>query len=260
MSHSERVNIERGDDGVTHVRLSRPEKRNGLDLAMFEAILDAAKTLARDDSLRAVVLSGDGPAFCAGLDFKSFMASPEVAPRLLARPTGAEGNRAQRVALQWRELSVPVIAALHGAVFGGGLQIALGADVRYAARDAQLSVMEIQYGLIPDMAITQTLLPFMPLDRLKELVYTGRVISGERAAELGLVTAVADDPLAAAFATAREIAGRSPSAVRAAKRLLERAPRLAPEQALALETSLQLTLLGTPEQLQAVATRGRGAK
>lgn len=251
----QRVTIERTVDGVAHVQLSRADKRNGLDLPMFEALLAAGDALARDTSVRAVVLSGQGEAFCAGLDFKAFMSRPETGQRLLHRPRGKPANLAQQVAWTWVELEVPVIAALHGAVFGGGLQIALGADMRYATQDARLSVMEIVYGLIPDMGISRTLLACVALDRAKELVFTGRIVSGREAAEIGLVTALHDDPVAAALDTARTIASKSPRAIRAAKRLLSRAPSLTTEASLAFETALQLQLLGSAEQLEAVAAR-----
>ncbi len=161
-------------------------------------------------------------------------------------------NLAQRVAYDWTQLPVPVIAAIHGVCFGGGLQIALGADIRIAAPDAKLSVMEIRWGLVPDMAITQTLPRLVRMDVAKELVFTGRRVSGEEAQELGLVTSVADDPLAAARALAADIAGRSPDAIRAGKRLLQEAWLAEPAAALLLESELQTALIGSPNQLAAV--------
>jgi enoyl-CoA hydratase/carnithine racemase len=148
------------------------------------------------------------------------------------------------VAYGWRELPVPVIAAVHGACLGGGLQIALGADVRIAAPDAQLSVMEIVHGLIPDMSITQTLPRLVRDDVARELVYTGRKVGAEEALELGLVTRIADDPRAAAHELAATIAERSPAAIRSAKRLLNEAPEFSPAEALELETELQRALIG----------------
>jgi enoyl-CoA hydratase/carnithine racemase len=240
--------------GVAHVRLARPEKRNGLDLPMVEAIVAAGERVREDRTVRAVVLSGEGKAFCAGLDFQAFLAlGEEGGRRLLERPAGTPANMAQRAAFVWREVPVPVLAAVHGAAFGGGLQIALGADVRIVAPDAKLSVMEIRYGLIPDMGASRTLLGLVRPDVAKELTFTGRVIDGEEAVRLGLCTRVAADPLADALALAREIAERSPHAVRAAKRLLDSAPGLDAAASLRLETELQLALLGSPNQLEAVA-------
>lgn len=239
------------EDHVAHVRLNRPDKRNGLDLAMFEAIVAAGERVAADPDVRAVVLSGEGKVFCAGLDWQAFLAMGAEASRRLLDRTGP-ANLAQRVAWVWREVPVPVIAAIHGAALGGGLQIALGADLRYAAPDARLSVMEVHYGLVPDMGLSKTLPGLVRADVAKELVLTGRTVSGEEAERIGLVTRVAADPLVAALTTAREIASRSPAAVRAGKRLLDAAPALDVAAAFRLETELQLALIGTPEQMEAV--------
>ncbi len=241
-------------DHVAHVRLNRPEKRNGLDLAMFEALAAVGERLRGERGLRAVVLSGNGPAFCAGLDWGAFLAEgSDTVERMLERRKGQTANLAQQLARQWVELPVPVVAALHGAVFGGGLQIALGADIRYAHPEAQLSVMEIRYGLIPDMGLS-TMLPRLVRDDVaRELTFTGRRVSGVEAAQLGLVTRVCNDPLADALATARAIAALAPRAMRAAKRLLEESRGMTVEAALRLETELQRTLLGGAEQREAVA-------
>jgi enoyl-CoA hydratase/carnithine racemase len=247
----ERVLVER-DGAVAHVRLNRPDKRNGLDLPMFEGLIEAGRSLGTDPSVRAVVLSGEGKAFCAGLDFQAFMASPEVGQKLLARPEDSPANVAQRVAWVWQEVPVPVIAAVHGQAFGGGLQIALGADLRYVRPDAQLSVMEIEWGLIPDMSASKTLLSVVPLDVAKELTFTGRIVSGEEAQRLGLATRVCEDPVAEALETARLVAAKNPHAIRAAKRLYAEAPSKGTREAFALETELQLTLLGSPNQMEAV--------
>lgn len=237
---------------IAHVKLSRPGKRNGLDVAMFEAIVAAGERLASEPGVRAVVLSGDGPVFCAGLDFRSFLAGgPEVRERLLRRGPQSPANLAQRVAWIWRELPMPVIAAVHGVAFGGGLQIAAGADIRLVCPETQLSVMEIKWGLIPDMAITATLLPSVRLDVLKELTFTGRIFSGEEAVRLGICTRATEEPLADAMALARAIAQRSPDAVRAGKQLLD-GRRRSVEDALARETELQVPLLGSPNQVEAI--------
>ncbi len=250
----QRVRIEVADHIAT-VTLARPQKHNALDRAMFDAIADAAAQVGATTGVRAVVLHGEGPSFCSGLDISSLAAEPPSSSPddgLLARADGQRANRAQRPCTDWIDLPVPVIAAIHGVCFGGGLQIALGADVRIAAPDARLSVMEVKWGLVPDMGITSTLPRLVRIDVAKELSYTGRIVSGTEAAALGLVTCVADDPLAAAQELAAEIAGRSPDAVRAAKTLFNDAWQASAPEALVLESELQTALLGSPNQLAAV--------
>jgi enoyl-CoA hydratase/carnithine racemase len=249
--NEQRVRIDVSDHVAT-VTLARAEKHNALDPAMFDAIVEAALEVGRTPGVRAVVLHGEGPSFCSGLDVSALGSGPSPAETLLERPNGNRANRAQRPCTEWIDLPVPVIAAIHGACFGGGLQIALGADVRIAAPDARLSVMEVKWGLVADMGITSTLPRLVPVDVAKELAFTGRIVSGVEAAELGLVTRVADDPLAAAHALAAEIAGRSPDAVRAAKALFDRAWNAPVEEGLVLESELQIALLGSPNQLAAV--------
>lgn len=248
---SERVKLSI-DNHVATVRMSRPEKRNALDADMFDGLIRMGERIIADKSVRAVVLHGEGKAFCAGLDFASFMGSPDLMQKLLSRGDKSPANMAQRAGWIWQEVQVPVIAAIHGFAFGGGLQIALGADIRYATADAQFSVMEIKWGLIPDMSITQTLLGLVPLDVAKELTFTGRIVSGTEARELGLVTKLSEDPLADALQTAKLIATKSPHAIRAGKTLLRDAPGMSRADALKLETALQVTLLGSPNQMEAV--------
>ena len=243
---------------VADVRLSRPEKHNALDGAMFQAIVAAAERLRSEPGIRAVVLHGEGPSFCSGLDIAGFMSEPGDTTDKLARSNGDLANFVQRVSYDWSLVPVPVIAAVHGACFGGGLQLALGADIRIAAPDARLSVMEIRWGLVPDMGITQTLPRLVPIDVAKELTFTGRRVSGEEANELGLVTRVADDPLAAARELASEIAGKSPDAVRAAKRLYDESWNASAADALKLETELQVGLIGSPNQLAALTAGAAG--
>lgn len=248
----DRVRVELAD-GVADVRLVRADKHNGLDRRMFEAIIAVGRDLATSRSLRAVVLSGEGPSFCAGLDFASMMHEGMDIEAVLARDEGMVANFAQQAAWVWAELPVPVIAALHGYVYGGGLQMALAADIRYVTADATLSVREIQWGLIPDMTGTQTLRHLVRLDVAKELTFTGRKVSGSEAVALGLATRVEADPRAAAHATAREIATRSPDAIRAGKRLLGEAFTGTTEAGLLLEEEIQRTVLGKRNQLEAVA-------
>jgi enoyl-CoA hydratase/carnithine racemase len=252
-------------DGVADVRMARPDKLNALDPAMFEGLTQAGRALAEDPSVRVVVLSGEGRAFCAGLDMGSFQRmagsdSDSDRPRgerpsaasLVARDESGPANRAQLAAWIWQEIPAPVIGAIHGVAYGGGTQIALGCDIRFIAPDARMSVMEVKWGLIPDMAISQTLRHVGRLDVAKELTYTGRIISGAEAVELGLATHLADDPLAAATELAREIASKSPDAIRPAKRLFNTAVNSGVREGLELEEQLQLSLMGTPNQVEAV--------
>ena len=241
-------------DGVAHVELAREEKRNGLDLAMFEGLLAAGERLRADPAVRAVVLSGRGKAFCAGLDWGAFLAmGAEVGAKLLARDAGSPANIAQRACWIWQELDVPVIAAIRGAAMGGGLQLALAADLRYVAPDAQLSVMEIRYGLIPDMSATKTLGLLVRPDVARDLVWSGRTVGADEAVAIGLATRREDDPVAAGLATAAQIARRSPHAIRAGKRLLRDTAPVDARTAFLLETELQMSLLGSPNQMEAVS-------
>jgi enoyl-CoA hydratase/carnithine racemase len=244
-------------DGVADVRLIRADKMNALDPAMFEAILQAGAELSAMKGLRCVVLSGEGKAFCAGLDMQSFAAMKQdgdAVPgvRDLTSRTHGIANRPQQCAWQWRTLPVPVIAAVHGVAFGGGFQIALGADMRYATADTRFSVMEIKWGLVPDLAGTQLMRHLAREDIVRELTYTGRIFDGSEAMQLGFVTRIVDDPRAAALETAREIANKSPDAIRAAKRLLNDAVAVDAATGLMDESREQQKLIGSPNQLEAI--------
>jgi enoyl-CoA hydratase/carnithine racemase len=247
----DRVRIETADH-LAVITLTRAEKHNALDIAMFEGIIGAAEQVAAQPGVRAVVLHGEGPSFCSGLDLASLMSAPSGLDGLHDRLGAEVPNWFQRAAYDWVRLPVPVIAALHGNCLGGGLQIALGADIRFAAPDTRLSVMEVKWGLIPDMSLTRTLPRLVSIDVAKELTYTGRVFSGSEAGELGVVTRVSENPLGAALELATEIAGKSPDAVRGAKRLLDEAWTGSAAETLALEAELQLGLIGSPNQLAAV--------
>ena len=239
---------------VAIVTLNRPEKHNAIDLRMFAALAEAGTELADDSSVRAVVLEGAGPSFCAGIDLSIFQQNEESI--LISKMTADEDSPAnffQRAAFVWREIPQPVICALHGSVYGGGLQIALGADLRFASADCRLSVMEIKWGLIPDMAISTTLARLLPADKAKELAWTGRVFDANEAFEMGVITAIHDTPSQAARETAAAIAANSPNAVRAIKRLFDESADMSTKQALQLEAQLQLSLLGSQQQTEAVA-------
>jgi enoyl-CoA hydratase/carnithine racemase len=248
----ERVRFELTDH-VAHVTLNRAEKHNALDVAMFEGIMAAAARATQEPGVRAVVLHGNGPSFCSGLDVIGVMAAQSGRDGLLDPLRAEVPNFFQRAAYDWIRVPVPVIAAVHGTCFGGGLQIALAADIRIAAPDARLSVMEVKWGLIPDMSITRTLPRLVGIDVAKELTFTGRVLSAPEAHQLGLVTHLSGQPLEAARQLAAEIAGKSPDAIRGAKRLFDDAWSGSPQQTLALEAEIQLGLVGSPNQLAAVA-------
>ncbi len=236
------------EDGVADVRLARPDKLNALDPAMFAALIDAIARLEQEPGLRAVVLSGEGRGFCAGLDMAS-MASGGSGMDLAKRTHGL-ANTFQQVAWGWRTLPVPVIAAMHGMAFGGGLQIASGADVRIAAPGTRLSVMEIKWGIVPDMAGFVLWRGCVRDDTLREFAYTAREFTAEEGQALGFVTRIAGDPHAEAMALARAIAGRNPHAIRAAKRLANLEGDAA--AILAAESVEQAGLLRTPNQIEAV--------
>lgn len=252
-------------NGVADVRLNRPGKLNALHEGMFSALVDAGETLKADPTVRAVVLSGEGRAFCAGLDLESFRdianghRKPGAAPigRLRSEGESDEGGFKlhQRAALIFSEIPVPVIAAIHGVAFGGGLQLTLGCDMRFIAADARLSAMEINWGLVPDMAAMLFLPRLIRDDVAREMIFTGREIDGEEALRLGLASRVCVDPLSEALAMAAEIATKSPQAVRAAKRLLNASRVVDRSAILRMEADEQALLIGSPDQVKAVADK-----
>lgn len=254
----ERVSISISE-GVADVRLVRADKMNALDQAMFEALVTATERLSKDKSVRAVVLSGEGRAFCAGLDMGRFTAMKEKGGngipggenRDLTKRTHGQANFPQQAVWGWRQLPVPVIAAVHGVAFGGGFQLSLGADMRFLSADARMSIMEIKWGLVPDMAGTPILASLVRDDILRDLTYTGRIFSAQEAMTYGLATRICDDPRAAALEVAREIAGKSPDAIRAAKRMLNNLS-VDPAPALLAESVEQQKLIGSVNQTEAV--------
>ena len=254
-------------DGVADVRLNRPEKLNALDAGMFAALVEVGESLKADPAVRAVVLSGEGRAFCAGLDFGSFQAMAGQAQqgeerkaegrgdRALSDLTRREGritNRGQQAVYVWTEMPAPVIAAVHGHALGGGIQLALGADIRIVAPDARLSVLEIRWGLVPDMTGTQMLPRLVGLDVAKELTLTGRMVTGTEAVEIGLATRLSNEPRDDAFALAAEIAGKSPDAVKGAKALLNLAGLVSLEEGVTAEERTIRGLIGTPNQAEEI--------
>ena len=249
---NDRVTIEVAD-GIADVALNRADKLNALDRAMFTALSEASAGLAKRDDVRVVVLSGGGRAFCAGLDLAAMAGDPSFG--LLDGRSYGIANVFQNAAWGWRSLPVPVVAAIHGVAFGGGLQIALGADIRIVAPDAKLAVMEARWGLVPDMAGIALLRGLVRDDVARELTYTARQFSGAEAAELGLATRLADDPRAAALELAAEIAARSPRAVRSAKRLFGLAQDAGADALLLAESREQELLLAGPDLAETIAAQ-----
>jgi enoyl-CoA hydratase/carnithine racemase len=258
ISMNDRVTVDI-QDGVADVRLVRTDKMNALDDAMFSALIETGDRLKGEAGVRAVVLSGEGRAFCAGLDMGSFaaMASGErnrdtSAALLTPKRTEGGSNRAQHACMVWREIPVPVIAAVHGVAFGGGFQLALGADLRFVAADVKLAVLEIKWGLIPDMAGMVLMRGLVRDDVARELTYTGRIFGGEEAVAMGLATRVCADPRADALAMAKEIAAKNPDAIRAGKRLLNLMGEGDQHAILLAESQEQGALIGSTNQVEAV--------
>ena len=258
---SDRIEWTRHPDGVVELQLARADKMNALDPAMFDALIEAGEALRGDASVRAVMISGRGKAFCAGLDMASFERMQQgagegvlgegAAGADLVKRTHGISNAAQHVAMVWRDVPVPVIAAVHGVAFGGGLQVALGADIRIVAPDTKLSVMEIKWGLVPDMAGMVLMRELARNDVVRELTFTGRIFSGEEALQIGFATRLSADPLAEALQMAHEIAGKSPDAIRAGKRLLNAAMSESAAQLLMAESVEQKALIGSTNQVEA---------
>ena len=261
---SDRIEWTRHPDGVVELQLARADKMNALDPAMFDALIESGEALRGDTSVRAVVISGRGKAFCAGLDMASFERMQQgadagegvlgegAAGADLVKRTHGISNAAQHVAMVWRDVPVPVIAAVHGVAFGGGLQVALGADIRIVAPDTKLSVMEIKWGLVPDMAGMVLMRELARNDVVRELTFTGRIFSGEEALQIGFATRLSADPLAEALQMAHEIAGKSPDAIRAGKRLLNAAMSQSAAELLMAESVEQKALIGSANQAEAV--------
>ena len=247
-------------DGIADVRFNRADKRNALDGEQFQAIVDAGESLKTNKKIRAVVLSGEGASFCAGLDLSSMggMANGgerndgEKKPSAGDMEDGRITHLGQQSAWVWQEVPVPVIAAVHGHALGGGIQIALGADIRIVHPDTQMSVRETYWGLIPDMTGSQTLTRLCGLDVAKELTFTARVFSGREAKELGIATRLSETPYEDALALAAEIASRNPDAIRASKRLFANLANAHAAEQFAMERKEIGALIGSPNQVEAV--------
>ena len=252
------------DAGIADVRLNRPDKLNAVDPGMFTALAETGAAIGEDRSVRAVVLSGEGRGFCSGLDFSSFQAMAgtgdqhvdegfaTAATSLTDRLPGKVTNLFQEAVHVWTNLEVPVIASCHGPVLGAGFQLALGADIRFSTPDAKWSILEIRWGLLPDMTGIPSLVRLVGLDVAKELSYTGRMVSGTEAGALGVVTHVVDDPHDQAMALAADIASKNPHAIRGMKSLLNMAGSRPLGESLVEESRLMASLLGSPNQVEAV--------
>lgn len=246
-----RVTIEI-ENHIAIVKLNRPDKMNALDIAMFKGIIEAGEKVAANPTVRVVVLTGAGKAFCAGIDLNNFSNPDGAGSEPLTNRTHGIANMWQQAAWIWRALPVPVIAAVHGVAYGGGLQIMLGADIKYVAANTRLSVMEMKWGLIPDMAGTQLMYHSVRDDIIRELTYTNRVFSGEQAVQYGFCTHVSETPLEDAMKLATEIAGKNPTAIVKAKKLLNQAPYLSVEDGLMMESVEQDQVIKKKNQLEAV--------
>lgn len=243
---------------IAHVRLTRADKMNAMDQAMIAAIVAAGQDVALSDA-RAVVISGDGKGFCAGLDVMSFAALAQMDPTEVLMPrTHGDANLFQDVAMIWRKVPVPVIAALHGVVYGAGFQLALGADIRIAAPETRLAVMEMKWGLVPDMGGMVLLPRLTRADVIRKLTYTAEPVSAVQALNWGLVTELSEDPLAAAMDLAAIIAGKSPSAIRAAKALILKTEAFGEAAILLAESHAQVDLIGKPDQMEVIAAQMQG--
>lgn len=252
----DRVSINMLDDGIADVRFIRADKMNALDPAMFKGMTEAIDQLKAMKGLRVVVLSGEGRAFCAGLDLSNFQNSSEKKDD---NPTGGlsvrtkgVSNGPQYVAWGWREVPVPVIAAAHGVAFGGGFQILSGADIRFIHPETRCAIMEMKWGLVPDMAGYPLWRGNVRDDILRELTYTNREFSGREAAEMGFATHVSETPLEDAMALAKVIALKNPHAMRASKRLFNAMADASDADLLQAESDEQSKIIRKPNQMEAV--------
>jgi enoyl-CoA hydratase/carnithine racemase len=245
------------ENHIAFVRLTRADKMNAVDQEMIDAIIAAGQEVAAS-SARVAVISGEGKAFCAGIDITglSGMMGKEPADALMPRTHGdGTTNQWQEVAMIWSRMDIPVIAAIHGVCFGAGIQLALGADIRIATPDAKFAVMEMKWGIVPDMGGMVLLPKLVRTDVLRRLTYTADPIGAAQAERWGIITEIADDPVAAATELATTIAGKSPAAIRTAKKLIAMAETDTAEDVLLAESRLQAELIGKPEQMEVIAAQ-----
>lgn len=251
MSSEKRVELT-VEDQIAYVSLARPDKRNALDMAMFQAIVDTIKSLRKDRTLRAVIVSGLGEDFCSGLDVKSMMKTATGPLKLLKKFLPWRANMAQRVSTDWQKVGAPVIVAIHGRCWGGGMHIALGGDIRIATPDASLSIMEARWGLIPDMGGLLALRSHCRIDVAKQLTWSAELLDGKAAKQAGLVTYVNEDPMALAKALAESYKTQSPDAIAAVKRLYNKSWIGSKGMALLRETFYQIrVILGKNSKIKA---------
>jgi len=236
------------ENHIAYVVLNRPDKHNGIDKAMVVELVNTANHIRRQRDIRCVILSGEGPSFCAGLDFNYVAKHPSMVVRFFAKLPWTKDNMFQRVAHIWRDLPVPVISVVHGNCFGAGMQIVLATDYRIVMPDAQLSIMEMKWGLIPDMSGTVTLSRLTRIDIAQELTMTGRIFTGEQGAEYGLVSCVSATPMKNAEQLAQTICKQSPDAIAATKYLFKKTWKSETRLSLFWERITQLRLLGRKNQ------------
>lgn len=257
------------EEHIARVHLIRGDKMNALDADMMDALIEAGERIKADDSIRVVVISAEGKAFCAGLDMGNFAKMAEGGSagvtegggrQLLAERTHGLANRPQQVAYTWRDIKVPVLAAAQGFALGGGFQVFMGADMRYAAPGTKFSIMESRWGLVPDMGTTHVMARLAREDIVKELAMTARIFEAEEAYEHGFLTRICDDPVAEAMRVARDIAGRNPDAIRGTKQLFNEPADRFIADTLMLESVLQDEIIGTPNQIEAVKAELEGRK
>jgi len=253
---NDRVKITMLEDGIADVRMTRVDKMNALDGAQWNALVEAIDQLKATPGLRVVVLSGEGRAFCAGLDLSSLQGERDPgassAGGTLADRTKGISNNAQYAAYGWRELPVPVIAAVHGVAFGAGSQIMAGADIRIVHPDTRIAIMEMKWGLVPDVGGMPLWRTQVADDVLREMIYTNREFNGVEAKEMGFATHVSDDPHAKAMELARVIANKNPHAIRGAKRMCNALATASDAELLQMESDEQLKVIRTPNQMEAV--------
>ena len=239
------------ENHIAIVELNRPSKMNALSRDMFESLVNTGRELRNNKDVRCVVIHGNERAFCAGLDMEMFTNNDGNLTKLRDRTHGLT-NLFQETAWVWHDLDMPVIAAIEGVCFGGGLQLACGADMRYVHPEAKMSIMEIKWGLVPDMAGTQLWSRYVKEDLLRELSYTGRIFSGTEAMEYGFATRLTETPLEMAMSIAQEIAGKNPDAIRGNKRLINQQLTSSVATGMLAESLEQEVIIGSKNQIEAV--------